>query len=72
MVGVRKYNPSAEDERCIKEILQLEEELYQEIDGGVRWPIIQLYRNLVVVVLKSFILNTISSSDTTLPGLQRL
>ena len=66
-VGLNKYNPSEEDERCITEILQLEEELFKEDDGGIRWPIIQLYRNLLVAVLNTFILNTIYRSVVLIP-----
>ena len=59
IIGLHKHNPSDEDERCIKEILLLEEELFKENDRAIRWPIIQLYRNLLVAVLNTFILNTI-------------
>ena len=46
-----------EEERCTQEILQLEEELYKSDNKGMRWPVIQLYRNLLVVVLDIFILH---------------
>ena len=62
IIGLHKHNPSDEDERCIKEILLLEEELFKEDDRAIRWPVIQLYRNLLVAVLTTFILNTIYRS----------
>ena len=58
---------SEEDERCIKEILTMEEELFREDDGGLRWPVVQLYRNLLVAVLNTFILNTIYRSIVLFP-----
>ena len=67
IVGLSKYNPSEEDERCIKEILLLEEGVFWEDDRAVRWPIIQLYRNLLVAVLNTFILNTIYRSVVLFP-----
>ena len=36
MVGLSKYIASEEDERCIKEILQLEEELFRDDDSAIR------------------------------------
>ena len=59
IIGLHKHNPSDEDQRCIKEILLLEEDLFKEDDHAIRWPVIQLYRNLLVAVLNTFILNTI-------------
>ena len=59
IIGVHKHNPSDDDERCIKEILLMEEDLFQPNDRAIRWPVIQLYRNLLVAVLNTFILNTI-------------
>ena len=66
-VGLKTYNPSKEDERCTKEILLLEEELFVENDRAVHWPVIQLYRNLFVAVLNTFMLNDIFRSMALLP-----
>ena len=66
-VGLRSYTPSKEDELCIKEILQLEEEVFKEDDRSIRWPVIQLYRNLLVAVLNIFVLNTIYRSMVLFP-----
>ena len=67
IVGLRKYNPSAEDKRCIKEILLLEEEIFWEDDGAIRWSVVQLYRNLLVAVLNTFVINTIYRSVLLFP-----
>ena len=67
IVGLNKYKPSDEERRCIEEILLLEEELFREDDAAVRWPIIQLYRNLLVAVLNTFILNAIYRSVALCP-----
>ena len=56
-----------EDKRCMKEILQLEEELFRQDDRAIRWPIIQLYRNLLVAVLNTFIINPIYRSVVLFP-----
>ena len=47
----------AKDKRCAEEIIEMEEMLFRADDGGIRWPVVQLYRNLIVVVLNIFILN---------------
>ena len=62
-----EYIPSDEDEQCIIEILQLEDELFKENDRVVRWPIIQLYRNLLIVALNTFILNPIYKTVAVIP-----
>ena len=67
MVGLNEYHASDEDERCIDEILLLEEGLFSDDDRAVRWPVIQLYRNLLVVVLNTFILNPVYRSLALLP-----
>ena len=67
IVGLHKHNPSDEDQRCIKEILLLEEELFQENERAVRWPVVQLFRNLLVPMLNTFILNPIYRSVILIP-----
>ena len=66
-VGLNKYSPSDEDELCTKEILLLEEELFNDDGRGIRWPVIQLYRNLLVAVLNNFVLNPIYRSMAFIP-----
>ena len=67
VIGLNEYDSSDEEDRCTKEILQLEEELFQEDDGAARWPVIQLYRNMLVAVLNTFILNTMYRSVALIP-----
>ena len=67
MGWLAECNPSEEDERCIEEILLLEEELFQDDDRAVRWPIIQLYRNLLVAAMNTFILNPIYKTVAVIP-----
>ena len=67
VAGLRGCNHSEEEERCIDEILLLEEELFWNDDQSVRWPIIQLYRNLLVAALNTFIINTIYRSVLLFP-----
>ena len=54
--------PDDEDERCARKILDLEERLFNNESQGTRWPVIQLYRMLVVVFVDTFILNHIFKS----------
>ena len=67
MIGLSDYHPSKEDERCIEEILEMEEELFSVDDNAFRWPLVQLYRNLLVVVVQTFMLNTIYRSVVLAP-----
>ena len=67
MIGLSAYHPSNEEERCIEEILEMEEELFLVDGNSFRWPVIQLYRNLLVVVVSTFILNPIYRSVVLLP-----
>ena len=50
---------SVEEGRCMEEILELEETLFRSDDTSMRWPVVQLYRNLLVVILDTFILNPV-------------
>ena len=43
-------------------ILELEEELFVAESKGIRWPVIQLYRMLVVVFVDTFVLNHVFKS----------
>ena len=45
----------------------MEEELFVEDGQGLRWQVVQLYRNLLVAVLHIFVLNPIYRSLTLLP-----
>ena len=67
IVGLTRCSSSGEEKRCIEEILQLEEELFKEEDRAIRWPIIQLYRNLIVAMLNTFVLNPIYRSLVLFP-----
>ena len=57
LVGLQHHRGSTEDQRCAEEILEMEEMLFKADDQGIRWPVVQLYRNLLVVVLNTVILN---------------
>ena len=59
--GMEICNLSEEEENCIKEILQAEEELFKECNS-VPWVVIQLYRNMVVALVNTFILNPVYKS----------
>ena len=54
--------PNEEEEKCAKVILEQEEELFDEGSNGMRWSVLQLYRMLVIVMLNTFVLNTIYKS----------
>ena len=51
-----------EEEKCTKIILEQEEELFDEESKGIRWPVLQLYRMLAIVLVNTFVLNTIYKS----------
>ena len=67
VAGMSKYSPSKEDELFIEEVLLLEDELFKEDDCSIRWTVVQLYRNLLVVVINIFVLNTIYRSVIFFP-----
>ena len=52
-----KATPTDEEKFCIERILDDEETLFRIDPSEERWPVIQLYRNLFIVVLSIFILN---------------
>ena len=47
IVGLEKHNYFHDDEICKNEILAMEEELFAEESKVLRWPVVQLYRNLL-------------------------
>ena len=51
-----------EEKRCTKEILDMEETLFNSDGNKMRWPIVQLYRNLLVVVIDTFVLSPVFKS----------
>ena len=57
--GLNEKIPSMEEKVCIEAILEMEELLFRAEDSLLQWPIVQLYRNYLVVVLNNFILNPI-------------
>ena len=67
MLGLGEYCPSEEEKRFTKKILELEEELFSEDGGAVPWSSIQLYRNLLVVMLSTFIVNNMYRSVFLFP-----
>ena len=54
-------NPRVQqDERiCIDTILEQEETLFRTNTDGMRWPVVQLYRNVVIVAIDTFVLNPV-------------
>ena len=51
---------SDEEEICSNEILDIEENLFRSDDtNSMRWPVVQLYRNLLVVMINTFVLNSV-------------
>ena len=54
---------SNDEKKCIKEILELEEELFATNHNGFRWPVIQLYRMLAIVLVDTIVLNPIFKSQ---------
>ena len=62
MFQLCKRKPSIEEEKCINEILEQEETLFNADDSSMRWTVVQLYRNLLVVLLNIFILNPVFKS----------
>ena len=55
--GLKLNVRSTEDDKCAEVILEMEEMLFKAGDHMLRWPVVQLYHNLLVVVLNTFILN---------------
>ena len=56
----QEYNE--EEEACVNEILDQEETLFIHDDNGMRWPVVQLYRNFLVVIINTFILDNVFKS----------
>ena len=50
-----------EEEKCAKTILELEENLFDVKSNGIRWPVIQLYRMLLIILVNTFVLNPSSN-----------
>ena len=67
--GLSEQHPTADDELCTTEILNMEEGIFNDNDCLLRWPVVQCYRNLLIVVLNIFILNPILKSLLLIPVL---
>ena len=59
IIGLHRDYPSEDENSCINVILETEEELFKPDETLLRWPVCQLYRNFLVVILNTFILNPI-------------
>ena len=59
---MRRCLEDSEEIRCSSKILELEEELFSAESKGIRWPVIQLYRMLVVVLIDTVVLNPVFKS----------
>ena len=55
--GLPQYSCSNSESLCVNAIMEMEETLFKTNGKDVRWPIVQLYRNLLVVLVSTFILN---------------
>ena len=50
------------EEMCANEILEQEQTLFRNDNNSVRWSSVQLYRNLVVVIVDTFVLSAVYKS----------
>ena len=48
-----------EEEECVKAILKSEEEMFRSDGNFLNWNVVQLLRSLLVVVLKTFVINPV-------------
>ena len=58
-MGLDQQHLSDEEKSCTGTILEMEEELFNPKKAYLRWPVMQIYRNFIVVILNTFILNPI-------------
>ena len=65
--GISDIEFRSEEARCVEEILQMEENLFKEHEKYLRWPVVQLYRNFIVVIMNIFILNPIYRTVCFIP-----
>ena len=57
LIRMQKPNLSTDEKLCIENILDGEETLFRANPGQFRWPVLQLYRSLLIAVLSIFMLN---------------
>ena len=57
----------AGEQLCMEHILEMEEELFREDSEGIRWPVVQLYRNFLIVFIDVFMRNPIYKTIGFLP-----
>ena len=62
-----EHYSTEEDSVCKEAILDMEEELFNTDESLFRWPVLQLYRNFLIVLLKTFILNPIYRTISFIP-----
>ena len=55
-----------EESLCAATILQIEEDMVKPSEGVFCWRVLQLYRNMLIVVIRTFIINPIYRSGTFL------
>ena len=63
--SLKKVDFTSDEQLCIESIesiLEMEEYLFREDYAYLRWPVVQLYCNQVIVVLGTFILNPLYRS----------
>ena len=59
---VDKEVSNNEEEKCRTTILEVEEMLFDAESKGIRWPVIQYYRMLVIVLVNTMLLNPVFKS----------
>ena len=57
--GLAKCEASEDELLCVDVIMEMEEILFKSEDSFPRWPVVQLYRNLFIVTMSTFILNPV-------------
>ena len=67
LMGLHNDNTSDDERLCIRAILQMEDDLFKPNKTWFPWPTVQLYRNFLVVILSSLILNPIYRSISFIP-----
>ena len=66
-VGICRPQLSEQEVLCAEAVLNREEEVFEVNNGTLRWPVVQLYRNFLVVVLTTFVVNPIYRSIAFVP-----
>ena len=66
-VGLSSGCYSKNDAIFIEKLLESDQEVYRRSDQLLSWPVVQLYRNLLIAAVKSFVINPMYRTLTFLP-----